>query len=69
MYNDETLAGLAFNYNRKESDLDFYSRADLAKMITDRGLTHFQVIKPTDKSLTEVIDELSAGIKLTKLFY
>ncbi|HNV50845.1 MAG: BatA domain-containing protein [Bacteroidales bacterium] len=68
VYNDETLAGLAFNYNRKESDLDFYSRADLAKMVTDRGLTHFQVIKPTDKSLTEVIDELSAGIKLTKLF-
>lgn len=68
VHNDQVLAGVAFNYNRKESDLSAYSRADLVNLLADNGLTNFQVIKPSDRSLTEVIGELSSGLRLSKLF-
>lgn len=67
-HNDQVLAGVAFNYNRKESDLSAFSRADLEKLLIDSGLDNFSVIKSTDRSLTEVIAELNAGIRLWKFF-
>lgn len=68
IHNEEVKAGVAFNYNRAESDLAVYSRADLEKLLIDSGLDNFSVIRPTDRSLTEVIAELNAGIRLWKFF-
>jgi hypothetical protein len=66
--NDEIVAGLAFNYNRKESELESYSKADLEKLILDHGLSNFKVIKPTERSLTDVMAELNTGVRLWKWF-
>ncbi|HPR59151.1 MAG TPA: BatA domain-containing protein [Bacteroidales bacterium] len=66
--NGNVVAGLAFNYNRKESDLDSYNKNDLETILTEQNLTTFSVIKPEGKVLTDVISELNAGIRLWKWF-
>lgn len=64
----EVIKGLAFNYDRKESNLELFSQQDLERLTADHGLENFRVIKPTGRSLTEVISEMHAGIRLWKLF-
>jgi hypothetical protein len=66
--NNELIAGLAFNYDRKESELDSYTKPELETILLDQGLDNFRVIKPADRSLTDVIAELNMGVRLWKLF-
>ncbi len=66
--NQEVIRGLAFNYDRKESNLETFSQKDLERLTADHGLENFRVIKPAERSLTDVIAEMHAGIRLWKLF-
>jgi hypothetical protein len=66
--NNELIAGLAFNYDRKESELESYTKSELETILLDQGLDNFKVIKPADRSLTDVIAELNMGVRLWKLF-
>ncbi len=67
---DNTIAlnGLAFNYNRKESNLEFTSTENLQKTIEDGGLKNISVIEPNEKSLAKSIQEINDDKKLWKLF-
>lgn len=68
VHNETVLAGVAFNYDRTESDLETYSRDELEKFVADNTLTTFSVIKSSDRSLTDVMSELNAGVRLWKVF-
>lgn len=58
---DETVAQLAFNYDRKESDLEFYRIAELAEKIGDQA----NMVQIADSApLTASIEEKSQGIVL-----
>lgn len=65
--NGTVLKGLAFNYDRKESDMNFYNQEELQKMIDESGLKNLSVIEPGGKNLAEALLEVNDGKKLWKL--
>lgn len=66
--NTTNIKGLAFNYDRRESDLDFSDSEQLQKQINETGLKNVQIIKPDVKKLAAVLIEVNDGKKLWKLF-
>lgn len=59
---------LAFNFDRKESDMNFMSKDELQKQIDEKGLKNFDIIEPNEKTLTNALQEVNDGKKLWKLF-
>lgn len=66
--NKTSLSGLAFNYNRLESNLEFLTIENLQKLVDDNGLKNINIIEPNEKSLTKSIQEVNDDKKLWKLF-
>jgi len=65
----QVISAVAFNYNRKESEMSFYSPDELSQTFEDFNLNTFSVLKnPQNRSLTTVIAEINAGVRLWKLF-
>ena len=62
----ETVAFFAFNYNREESELDFYTPDQLAEMNDRFGLLNTGIIKSSGKNLAGIISDTSKGISLWK---
>jgi hypothetical protein len=67
MDNETVLKGLAFNYDRKESDMNFYTKEELQKQVDETGLKNVNVIEPNGKNLTDALQEVNDGKKLWKL--
>ena len=66
--NGRIIKGIAFNYDRTESDLDTPGPAELEKMIISSGLPDVKVITATNRSLSSVITEMNKGFQLWKIF-
>ena len=66
--NTNIIKDLAFNFDRKESDMNFMSQEDLQKQIDEKGLKNISVIMPDEKTLTNALQEVNEGKKLWKLF-
>ncbi|MCD6354013.1 MAG: BatA domain-containing protein [Prolixibacteraceae bacterium] len=62
--NGKTSASLAFNYNRKESDLRYFSENELRDKIRTSGISSASVIGNSEKKFTEVFDEMQNGRQL-----
>lgn len=63
----DTLFGLSFNYDRKESELEYYAADELENMAEKIG-NNFSVIQSENKSLAVTLTELNEGRKLWKWF-
>ena len=61
---DVKMTSLAFNYNRKESDLDYFDKDDLKSM----GGDHIQLIDAQTKDLTKNISDNFNGTSLWRYF-
>ena len=59
---------LAFNYNRKESDMYFMNQEDLQKQIDENGLKNIEIIEADEKMITNTLQDVNEGKKLWKLF-
>lgn len=67
--NEQVISAVAFNYHRLESEMTFFSADELNGLFTDNRLENFTVLKnPQNRSLTNVISEINAGVRLWKLF-
>ena len=66
--NDNSIKDLAFNFDRKESDMNFMTADDLQKQIDEKGLKNISIIQPDEKTLTNALQEVNDGKKLWKLF-
>jgi hypothetical protein len=66
--NTTVLKGLAFNFDRKESDMNFYTKEDLQKQLDEKNLKNVMIIEPNEKALTNALQEATDGKKLWKLF-
>jgi hypothetical protein len=66
--NTGSIKDLAFNFDRKESDMNFMTKDDLQKQIDEKGLKNIQIIEPNEKTLTNALQEVNDGKKLWKLF-
>lgn len=65
---NQVLQALAFNYNRLESGLDFFTNEDLDKNLSENHLVSYKTIIAGEKTLTSSIAEISGNTKLWKLF-
>lgn len=68
MGTDSVRMGLAFNYDRKESDIRCLAAGELEEAVESRGLDSFSVLREQQKPLGDAIRELSQGRKLWKIF-
>ncbi|SHF83159.1 N-terminal double-transmembrane domain-containing protein [Mariniphaga anaerophila] len=64
--NNETLTALSFNYNRNESDLRYFSPAELEKRIQLANLKNASVLTNLSANFTEVLQEIQKGKQLWK---
>ncbi len=65
---NDTLAILALNFPRRESDLTAYTPAELGQELLQRGLTSFSVLETGTEDLSLRLSELDQGRKLWKWF-
>jgi hypothetical protein len=67
--NGELVTSVAFNFDRKESDLELFSSEEISVAFADNGLTSFSLLRHSpNKSLTTTISDINSGKKLWKLF-
>lgn len=64
---DAVIKGLAFNYDRRESDMNFYDPAALQQLIDASGARNISVVDAGGANLTRALQEVSDGKKLWKL--
>jgi hypothetical protein len=65
---DSLVMGLAFNYDRRESDIACYDGGEIEIAVKSSGLGNFFVMKDDQKPLADSIEELSEGKRFWKLF-
>lgn len=61
----DTIEPISFNFNRKESELSYYSTDELTD--ESAGFKNFTLLKSSEKSLTQTINEINLGIRFWKL--
>ncbi len=64
----DTLFGLSFNYDRKESVLEYFNVEELESLADKAGSANFSVVETTNKNLAITLSELNEGKKLWKWF-
>ncbi len=68
MENNAPIKDLAFNFDRKESDMNFMSKEDLRKQIDEKGLKNIEIIEADENIVANALQEVNDGKKLWKLF-
>lgn len=63
---DETIAALSFNYNRNESELKYFSSAELEERIDLSNLKKAAVLDQISDNFAEVLQEIRSGKQLWK---
>lgn len=64
----ETLRTLAFNYNRSESDLRYFTKAEIKDKIETAQLKNASVVQDVESNFAEIFDEIQNGKQLWKWF-
>ncbi|MEI7594599.1 MAG: BatA domain-containing protein [Bacteroidota bacterium] len=65
---NKAIAVLAYNLNRKESDLSYFSNEEIEKIIDKNQLNNFKLINAKDKNLSQYISDLNVGKRFWKIF-
>ncbi|MFW5774395.1 MAG: hypothetical protein ACOCWD_06915, partial [Tangfeifania sp.] len=63
---DETVASVAFNYDRQESDLRYFETSELQEKLTAANVENASVIENVSDNFTEVFEEIQRGKQLWK---
>ncbi len=61
---DTAAEGLSFNYSRQESELDFYSRAELKGLLREAGIANAEVAPNARKSMEDYVRRRTEGTPL-----
>jgi hypothetical protein len=67
MAEKETVMGVSFNFNRKESDLNCLTESELTDQITSSNIMNFNTLKTQDSNLSHTLTEMDEGKRLWKL--
>jgi hypothetical protein len=68
MEGSRTVQGVAFNYDRRESDLHCYTGDEVSAMLKRSAVKYFAVLKGKQVSLAKQIHEINQGVPLWKYF-
>jgi hypothetical protein len=66
--NDSVYRSYAFNFNRKESQMNFLSTEQLNQELKRTGIKYYQVLNSSDSSMSKVIKTIQKENDLWKLF-
>lgn len=66
VWNNKIVSNLAFNHNRLESDLDFYTVQDFKNLLSEKNIKHIHIIENTQTNIGKTIQLGYDGIKLWK---
>lgn len=61
---EKEVAGIAYNYDRTESVLNYYTKDELEQMIADNQLESFSVLDIQTENVKKAITRLSKGVQL-----
>lgn len=64
----ENISAMAFNYNRAESELNYFSANELEDKIEIAQLKNASVVNNAESSFSEIFDEIQNGKQLWKWF-
>lgn len=64
--NENTVATMAFNFNRQESDLRYFDNNELNNNLESNQLKKATVIKEVDRNFSEIFDNIQHGRQLWK---
>lgn len=67
-FKNKMIATLAYNYNRSESDLNYFSDSKINSEIEKQNLSSFSILDTDTKFLSGAIERMSKGTQLWKLF-
>ena len=62
----ETISTIAFNYNRNESDLRYFTTNELQSQLENSGIKSATVIKDVTRNFSDIFDEVQNGKQLWK---
>ena len=60
--------GVSFNYNRQESDLNYFLDSEIEKQIKENNLNGFELLKADNESFSSDLQDIKQGKQLWKLF-
>lgn len=64
---NKALNGLAYNYNRKESDMQFLAEEEMEKALTTSQIASYKIFNAENDTLKKTIIEMNQGKKLWKI--
>lgn len=65
---DANKKGISLNYDRKESNLSFYTSSDIKSYISENNIKNISVTNAKDEYFSEIIQTQNNGKQLWKLF-
>lgn len=66
--NEKTIASIAYNYSRKESETEFYVQSDIEKIIETLQLQNTHIIPIDTKTMNETVQQVHMGVLLWRWF-
>ncbi len=66
--NNKEIKTVAFNYNRNESDLSYYTDKELKNKLIQAGLSSARIIPNTESNFSEIFEEIQNGKQLWQWF-
>lgn len=65
---NETISAMAFNYNRKESNLRYFSNSELKDKIDIAQLKNASIVIDVERNFSEIFEDIKNGKQLWKWF-
>lgn len=65
---ENSIKGLAFNYDRKESEMVFFGTDELKSFLSDKRFSNFMVFETTKQPFVKTMRDLSQGKQFWQLF-
>ena len=62
----ETISTIAFNFNRDESDLRYFTTNELENLIETAGVKNTTVVEDVTSNFSEIFNEIQNGKQLWK---
>ena len=61
------VASMAFNFDRKESDLRYFTADEIESNLEENQLNNATLVRAVDRNFSEVLSEIQNGKQLWKL--
>lgn len=65
---NKKINGFAFNYQLKESQLNYFSKEEIQKALNEAGIKQSVIIETKGQDITDIIQEIDNGKQLWRIF-